>query len=73
MNHHPAANDKSRRITAFRPVHGLVGRFETPELLVEAAKKRAYVAGYTGAWIAYSPVPVEGLAAALGRGGPPCR
>ena len=47
------------------PVYGLLARFDTPVLLVEAAKK-AYLAGYRQ-MDAYSPVPVEGLAAALGR------
>ncbi len=49
------------------PVFGLVGRFDTPEALVEATKS-AYVAGYRQ-MDAYSPVPVEGLASALGRKG----
>ena len=49
----------------FSPVYGVVGRFETPEQLVEATKS-AYLAGYRH-MDAYSPVPVEGLAAAMGR------
>lgn len=46
-------------------VHGLLGRFDTPESLV-AATKKAYLAGYRR-MDAYSPVPVEGLSAAMGR------
>ena len=49
------------------PLYGLVARFESPEALVEATKA-AYVAGYRQ-MDAYSPVPVEGLATALGRKG----
>ncbi len=49
------------------PVFGCVGRFDTPEALV-AATEKAYAAGYRQ-MDAYSPVPVEGLADALGRKG----
>jgi len=49
------------------PLHGLLARFESAEELV-AATKKAYVAGYRQ-MDAYSPVPVEGLASALGRQG----
>ena len=49
------------------PVFGCVGRFDTPEALV-AATEKAYAAGYRQ-MDAYSPVPVEGLAVALGRKG----
>ena len=56
------ANAKQARTS---PLHGWVARFETPESLVQAAK-RSYVAGYRH-MDAYSPVPVEGLAPALGR------
>ena len=51
------------------PLHGLVGRFDSSEELVAAAKK-AYGAGYRR-MDAYTPLPVEGLAAALGRKGTP--
>jgi hypothetical protein len=44
--------------------YGLMAEFETPEQLIEAAR-RARDAGYTKV-DAYSPMPVEGLDAALG-------
>ena len=47
------------------PLYGLLARFDTPEELVHAART-AYVAGYRR-MDGFSPVPVEGLAAALGR------
>jgi hypothetical protein len=45
-------------------LHGIMARFEQPEQLIEAAK-RAYSAGYRK-MDAYSPMPVEGLAEAIG-------
>ena len=45
-------------------LHGIMARFEQPEQLVEAAQ-RAYSAGYRK-MDAYSPMPVEGLAEAIG-------
>ncbi len=48
-------------------LHGLVGAFASGEALVEATRK-AYEAGYRR-MDAYSPVPVEGLAEAMGRRG----
>jgi hypothetical protein len=45
-------------------VHGVMGEFATPEALLAAAR-RAYAAGYRN-MDAYSPVPVHGLAEALG-------
>lgn len=47
-----------------RSVYGLVAEFATPEELVAAAR-RAHAAGYRR-MDAYTPFPVEGLAAALG-------
>ena len=44
--------------------HGLVARFDSPEALL-AATQAAYLAGYRK-MDAYSPVPVDGLAQALG-------
>lgn len=46
------------------PLHGLLAEFETPEALLDAAR-RAYAAGYRH-MDAYTPFPVEGLAPALG-------
>jgi hypothetical protein len=46
------------------PIHGIVAEFETPEALL-VASRRAHQAGYT-ALEAYSPMPVEGLAEAIG-------
>ena len=45
-------------------LHGLMAQFETPEQVVTAAQ-RAYDAGYRK-MDAYSPMPVEGLAEAIG-------
>jgi hypothetical protein len=45
-------------------LHGLLAQFETPEQVVAAAQ-RAYDAGYRK-MDAYSPMPVEGLAEAIG-------
>jgi len=45
-------------------LHGLMARFEDPEQLLEAAN-RAYGAGYRE-MDAYSPMPIEGLAEAIG-------
>lgn len=45
-------------------IYGLMAEFETPEALVEAARK-TYDDGYRKI-DAYTPLPVEGLAAAIG-------
>ena len=45
-------------------IYGLMAEFEEPEQLLEAAR-RAYSAGYRK-MDAYSPLPVEGLAEAIG-------
>lgn len=45
-------------------VHGAMGEFDTPEELVEACE-RAYAAGYRK-MDAYAPMPVTGLAEAIG-------
>ena len=45
-------------------LHGLMAEFEEPEQLIAAAQ-RAYAAGYRK-MDAYSPMPVEGLAEAIG-------
>ena len=45
-------------------IHGVMAEFEDPEQLVEAAK-RTYAAGYRK-MDAYSPMPIEGLAEAIG-------
>jgi hypothetical protein len=45
-------------------LHGLMAEFEEPEQLLEAAR-RAYSAGYRN-MDAYSPMPIEGLAEAIG-------
>jgi len=45
-------------------IYGLMAEFETPDQLLEAAH-RAYQAGYRR-MDAYSPMPVEGLAEAVG-------
>lgn len=50
-----------------RALHGLTGSFATGEELVEATR-RAYEAGYRR-MDAYSPIPVDGLAEAMGRRG----
>ena len=59
----PVTDNPTR--TRAAPLYGLLARFDSPEQLVEAAK-HAYVAGYRS-MDAFSPVPVDGLAAALGR------
>jgi hypothetical protein len=46
-------------------IHGALAMFETHEQLLNAAR-RAYARGYRK-MDAYSPFPIEGLAAALGR------
>jgi hypothetical protein len=46
------------------PVYGLMAEFDTPEALLEAAQ-RTYNDGYRR-MDAYSPFPVDGLAAAVG-------
>jgi hypothetical protein len=46
------------------PIYGLLAEYTTPESLVEAAG-RAYAEGYRK-MDAYSPMPVEGLAEAIG-------
>ena len=48
-------------------LHGMVGAFSSGATLVEATRK-AYEAGYRR-MDAYSPIPVEGLAEAMGRRG----
>ena len=48
-------------------MYGLVAHFETPEALLDATKK-AHAAGYRH-MDAYTPLPVEGLAEAMGRKG----
>ena len=45
-------------------VHGAMAQFRTPELLIEACE-RAYSSGYRK-MDAYAPMPVEGLAEAIG-------
>ena len=45
-------------------VYGVMAQFETPEQLVDAAN-RAYAAGYRN-MDAYTPMPIEGLAEAVG-------
>ena len=45
-------------------LHGVMARFETPEQLIAAAN-RTYAAGYRK-MDAYSPMPIEGLAEAIG-------
>ncbi len=52
--------------TARQRLHGLLARFDTSEELL-AATGQAYAAGYRK-MDAYSPIPIEGLAQALGRG-----
>lgn len=47
-----------------KPLYGLMAEFETPEALL-AATERTHEAGYTKIE-AYSPIPVEGLAEAVG-------
>lgn len=47
-----------------KPRYGLVAEFETPDQVLRAARE-AYAAGYR-ALDAFSPMPVEGLAEAIG-------
>jgi hypothetical protein len=47
-----------------KPIYGLLAEFETPEEILAAAH-RAREAGYKS-FDAYSPIPVEGLAEAVG-------
>lgn len=47
-----------------RAIHGLMAEYTTPEALLEAAK-RAYADGYRKL-DAYSPLPIDGLAEAIG-------
>lgn len=49
---------------AAHQAHGLMAEFETPEALLAAAK-RTYAEGYRRL-DAYSPLPIHGLAAAIG-------
>jgi hypothetical protein len=49
---------------ALKPIYGLIAEFETPEQVLEAAR-RTRAAGYRKI-DAYSPIPVEGLAEAIG-------
>lgn len=46
------------------PLHGIMGEFETPDQLLAAAKK-ARAAGYKHI-DAFTPIPIEGLAQAIG-------
>ena len=48
------------------PLYGLAARFDSPEAVIEAARK-IYGAGYRRTE-AYTPYPVTGLADALGVG-----
>src|SRR5580698_6566452 len=52
------------KTTAAVQLHGLMVEFDDPETLLEAARK-AYAEGYRH-MDAYSPMPVEGLADAIG-------
>jgi hypothetical protein len=52
------------RLNEFPAIHGAMAEFNTPEELLEAAE-RAYAEGYRQ-MDAYSPMPVEGLAEAIG-------
>lgn len=47
-----------------RPIYGLMAEFESPEAVVHAAK-RTHAEGYRSI-DAFSPIPVEGLAEAVG-------
>ena len=60
-------NDSERHVRQEHDLYGMTGYFESGEALVEATKK-AYGAGYREL-DAYTPVPVEGLAEAMGRRG----
>jgi hypothetical protein len=57
MSHDITANE-------FAGIHGVLAEFETPEKLIIAGR-RAYLAGYRK-MDAYAPMPVEGLAEAIG-------
>src|SRR5579884_1300588 len=48
----------------FQGLHGVMAEFADPEALL-AASKRAYEAGYRN-MDAYTPMPIEGLAEAIG-------
>lgn len=50
--------------TAKQPLYGLMAEFETPEQILEAAL-RTHAAGYRRV-DAFTPIPVEGLAEAVG-------
>src|SRR5689334_3214186 len=52
------------RLSEFPGIHGAMAEFDTPEGLLEAAE-RAYAEGYRQ-MDAYAPMPVEGLAEAIG-------
>ena len=56
------SRDRWRRLK--QPVYGLMAEFETPEQILQAAL-RTHAAGYRRI-DAYSPMPVEGLAEAVG-------
>ena len=45
-------------------IYGVIAQFETPEQVLEAAN-RAYAAGYRK-MDAYTPMPIDGLAEAVG-------
>ena len=47
-----------------KPIYGLMAEFETPEKILEAAL-RTHAAGYRRI-DAFTPIPVEGLAEAVG-------
>lgn len=52
------------KLSELAGVHGVMAEFETPEDLIDAAE-RAYADGYRR-MDAYAPMPVEGLAEAVG-------
>ena len=62
-----SVNDTKAHAQQEQALHGLTGAFRTGELLVEATRK-AYEAGFRQ-MDAYSPIPVDGLAEAMGRRG----